>query len=163
MKFKLTVMIAVFFGFAIASVRTTYGAPPTDACSLLTPAQVSAALGVPVIGRSLGPKACMWSQTGAKPGSTLWRVDLVILTMQGYTLAKTVAKTANAPTSMTPVSGLGDDAYYLAMASGPQYMEIRAKKGSVAFGIHVRRSGTFSVDQVKATEKTLASDALAKL
>ncbi len=64
---------------------------------------------------------------------------------------------------MTPVSGLGDDAYYLAMASGPQYMEIRVKKGSVVFGIRVHRSRTFSVDQVKTKEKTLARDVLAKL
>lgn len=165
MNSKLTIaaILGIILTFALGATRTTYAAPPADACSLLTTAQVSAVLGVPVVSKGLGPKVCMWSQTGAKPGSTLRRVDLVILIMQGYTLAKTVAKTANAPTSMTPVRGLGDDAYYLAGASGSQYMEIRVKKGSVAFGIRVHRSRTFSVDQVKAKEKTLALDVLAKM
>ncbi|MHB8411757.1 MAG: hypothetical protein ACYDDI_07385 [Candidatus Acidiferrales bacterium] len=69
----------------------------------------------------------------------------------------------NAPTSATHVGGLGDDAYYLSMASG-KTMELRVKKGTVAFGIRVQRSDTpFTPDQIKAKEKTLAQDVLAKM
>lgn len=70
----------------------------------------------------------------------------------------------NAPTAATHVSGLGDDAYYLSMASGPPTTELRVKKGEVAFGIRVQPTGTpFTTDQIKAKERTLAQDALAKL
>src|SRR5579864_9828919 len=117
MKMK-SMILGGLFVFAACSSQTAYAAPPTDACSLLTPAQVSAALGVPAAGKALGPKACMWVQTGVKPGSPRRRVDVLILIMQGYTQGYAVAKMPNAPTSATRVSGLGDDAYYLALTSG---------------------------------------------
>lgn len=158
-KLRFAAALGALFVFAARNTRAVYGAAPTDTCSLLTPAQVSAALGVPVVGKSLGPKVCFWSQAGAKPGSTLRKVDLVILVTEGYTLAKT----PNSRTSVTPASGLGDDAYYFAMTSG-QYMELRVKKGSIVFGIRVHRSGTpFTTDQIKAKEKALAQEVLAKL
>ena len=50
----------------------------------------------------------------------LRKVDLLILVMQGYDLAKM----PNSQTSVTHLSGLGDDVYYFAMTSG-QYMELR--------------------------------------
>ncbi|MHB8753738.1 MAG: hypothetical protein ACYC92_02090 [Candidatus Acidiferrales bacterium] len=149
--------------FVLCCAQAAYAEPPTDACSLLTAAQVSTALEVPAASKSLGSKVCMWVQTGVKPGSPRRRVDLVMLIMQGYTQGYAFAKMPNAPTSATHVSGLGDDAYYLSMTSG-RTMELRVKKGTVAFGIRVQRSGTpFTPDQIKAKEKTLAQDALAKM
>ncbi len=163
-KSKVAVVLGTFLVFAMCGSQTAYAAPPTDACSLLTPAQVSAALGVPAAGKALGPKACMWVQTGVKPGSPRRRADVLILIMQGYTQGYAVAKMPNAPTSATRVSGLGDDAYYLAMTSRHQAMELRVKKGNVPFAIRVHRSGTpFTTDQIKAKEKALAQDVLAKL
>lgn len=159
-KLRFAAALGVLFAFAACNTRAVYAAPPADPCSLLTPAQVSAALEVPAAGKSFGSKVCMWVQTGVKPGSALRKVDLLILVMQGYNLAET---TPNSRTSVTPVSGLGDDAYYFAMTSG-QYMELRVKKGTVAFGIRVHRSATpFTTDQIKAKEKALAQDILAKL
>lgn len=161
-KLRLVMFLAVSFIFGLGS-SAVYAAPPTDACSLLTPVQVSAVLGVPAAGKALGSKTCMWVQTDVKPGSPRRRVDVVILIMQGYTLGYTVAKMPNSPTSATHVSGLGDDAYYLSMTSG-EAMELRVKKGSVAFGILVQRSGTlFTPGQIKDKEKTLAQDVLSKL
>jgi len=161
-KSKVAVVLGTFLVLAICGSQTAYAAPPTDACSLLTPAQVSAALGAPAVGKSVG-SLCMWVQTGVKPGSPRRRADVGILIMQGYTQAYAIAKMPNAPTSATRVSGLGDDAYYFAMASG-QAMELRVKKGNVAFAIRVHRSGTpFTTDQIKAKEKALAQDVLAKL
>lgn len=163
-KPKVMAILVTIFIFSSGAERRASAAPPTDACSLLTPAQVSAVLGVPAAGKALGPKACIWVQTGVKPGSPKARVDIVILITQAYTQAYAVAKMPNSPTSATHVSGLGDDAYYLSMTSGPPYPELRVKKGNVAFGILVQRSGTlFTPDQIKTKEKTLAQDALAKM
>ena len=68
-KLRFAAALGVLFAFAACNTRAVYGSAPTDTCSLLTPAQVSAALGVPVVGKSLGSKVCMWVQTGVKPGS----------------------------------------------------------------------------------------------
>lgn len=165
MRSKSTVatMFVAVLVIALGASQAVYAAPPTNACSLLTPAQVSAVLGAPAAGKAFGPNLCMWVQTGVKPGSPRRRVNVGFLIMQGYTQGYAVAKMPNAPTSATHVSGLGDDAYYLSMTSG-KAMELRVKKGSVAFNIRVQRSGTpFTPDQIKAKEKTLAQDALAKM
>ncbi|HEV2314999.1 MAG TPA: hypothetical protein VGR94_06815 [Candidatus Acidoferrales bacterium] len=162
-KHKAMAILGTSFIFVLCGSQVAYAAPPTDACSLLTAAQVNAVLGVPAAGKSFGPNLCIWVQTGVKPGSPRRRVNVGILIMQGYTQGYAVAKMPNAPTTETHVSGLGDDAYYLSMTSG-KAMELRVKKGSVAFGIRVQRNGTpFTPDQIKAKEKTLAQDVLAKL
>jgi hypothetical protein len=163
-KLKFALAFGILGVLTLGNGRAASASPPANACSLLTPAQVSAVLGVPAAGKALGPKACMWVQTGVKPGSPRRRADVVILIMQGYTQGYAVGKMPNGPTSATRVSGLGDDAYYLEMTSRHKYMELRVKKGTVAFGIRVQRSGTpFTPDQIKAKEKTLAQDVLAKL
>lgn len=149
--------IAVILLLCAGSPRAA-AAPPSNACSLLTQAQVSAALGVSAAGKGVVPKVCLWSETGTRPGASVKKVDLVIMDMNGCN----IAKIPNNKVLVIPVSGLGDDAYNFAMASG-QYMTLRFKKGSVAFSIRVHRAGAFSVDQVKAKEKTLAQEVLARL
>lgn len=83
MKFKLSLMVVVFFAFTMGAARTAYAAPHKDACSLLTPVQVSAVLGVPAAGRALGSNVCIWLQTEVKPGVPRRRLDLLLLDMQG--------------------------------------------------------------------------------
>ena len=163
LKSTVATMFGAVLVFALGASPAAYAAPPTDTCSLLTPAEVSAALEVPAAGKSFGPNLCIWVQTGVKPGSPRRRVNVGILIMQGYTQGYAVAKMPKAPTTATHVSGLGDDAYYLSMTSG-KALELRVKKGSVAFGIRVQRNGTpFTPDQIKAKEKALAQEVLAKL
>lgn len=162
-KSRLAMGCAALFAFALSGMRIASAAPPTNACSLLTPPQVSAVLGVPAASKALGTGVCFWDQTGVKPGSPRRKVVFTMLIMQGYTQGYAVAKMPNAPTSATHVSGLGDDAYYLSMTSG-KGMELRVKKGGVAFAIRVQRSGTsFTPDQIKDKEKMLAQDVLSKL
>jgi hypothetical protein len=163
-KLKFALAFGILGLLSLSNARAVSAAPPTDACSLLASAQVSAVLGVPAAGRAFGPKSCIWVETGVKPGSPRRRVDLVLLIMQGYTGGYAMATMPNAPTSATQLSGLGDGAYYLSMKSGPPTMELRVKKGGVAFGIRVQSDGTpFTPDQIKAKEKTLALEILAKL
>ncbi|HEV2182147.1 MAG TPA: hypothetical protein VGR39_00580, partial [Candidatus Acidoferrales bacterium] len=83
-KIKLAMFLAAFFVVATCNMRAAYAAPPADTCSLLTPAEVSAALEVPAAGKSFGPNLCIWVQTGVKPGSPRRRVNVGILIMQGY-------------------------------------------------------------------------------
>lgn len=163
-KPKVAMFLAVLFILGLGTSPAAHSAPPKDLCSLLTPAQVSGALGVPAAGKAFGQNICIWDQTGVKPGSPRRKVVFGMLIMQGYIQGYAVAKMPNSPTSATHVSGLGDDAYYFSMTSG-QAMELRVKKGSVAFSIQIQQSGKppFTPDQIKAKEKTLAEEALAKL
>jgi hypothetical protein len=154
---KAMLISAVWGPIFIFAAQRAVAAPPGDACSLLTQDQVSAALGVSVAaGQGIVPKLCQWSQP-AKPGADVMKLDLTIITMDGFT----GAKTERGPVTTTPVSGLGDEAYYFAMASGDR-MTLRVKKGSVALSIRVYGGG-LSVDQIKAKERALAPAILAKL
>jgi hypothetical protein len=59
----------------------------------------------------------------------------------------------------TPVSGIGDDAYYTTASGLGTNLSVR--KGDVAFNIALH--GDFPIDQIKAKEKTLALQILSKL
>ena len=152
-KLKLALAFFGLFGFFICGTRVASAAPPTNACSLLTAAQVSAIVGAPVgAGSPLipsSPKECQWRATAA--GSKI-RVQLFLKDARAFALAKMplqgIAKVA--------VSGIGDEAVY---STGPV---LSVKKGNVVFDVHVLSYG-LPEDKAKAMEKSLALDVLAKL
>ena len=137
-----------------------YSAPPTDACSLLTAAQVSAALGVSVeAGKAADKSVCEWSQQGA----AAFRGKAVLLTIIEPIGNLTpvdrfnAAKTPVPGVVKTPVSGLGDDAVY----GGNNFrVALTVKKGNSVFEIML--SGV-PIEDSKAKEKVLAQNVLAKL
>ena len=137
---------------------TPVSVAPGDACALLTQAQVSTALGVQVApGQRLVPKSplsCGWSQPGG-PKLMAKKLVLQLMTQRQFDLGKTPYQGI----TKTPVSGIGDDAYYVT-ASGLG-TALSVKKG--AFYVQVKVGGAdFSLDTIKATEKTLALEVLAK-
>jgi hypothetical protein len=160
MNFKpaMTWVCALGFAFVAGGLQTAKAAPPTDACSLLTPAQASSVLGVPVsAGKSLLPsskKSCGWpSYNGAPPPK---RVVLTILGPNEFVYMK--MPVAIKGVIKTPASGIGDDAVYITTAGLGTGLSF--KKGDAAFQVRVYG---FPIDQIKAKEKTLALDILAKL
>lgn len=134
-------------------------APPDDACSLLTQNQVNAVLGTTVEpGQHMlhnNTHLCGWTEPGG-PSPSHKHVVLAMKNANTFAIGKLPVKGI----ILTPVSGIGDDAYY---ATTPAFgTGLSFKKGSYAFNIRVY--GTrFSTDQVKAKEKTLAQDVLSKL
>lgn len=102
---------------------------------------------------------------GTRSGTEVQRVDLTMITIEAFNMGKTSMTRGETKITSSKVSGLGDDAYYYALTSGRQNVtELHVKKGSAAFIVYVhRRGGIFSIDQVKAMEKNLAQDVLAKL
>ena len=150
----VTVFIA---GAAVAP--SANAAPPDDACSLLTQAQVSAALSVSVgAGSYQTPtykKTCTWNTTtDATKGA-----KYVTLMLEGLD-AHQAGKIARQPktNSVTPIGGIGDDAYYLAVGGN---VGLNVKKRNVAFKIAV--FGTLPVEKKQAMEKTLAQQVVSKL
>jgi hypothetical protein len=165
MTMRLTKTLAVIIGTVLtihAGISAATAGTTSDACSLLTPAQVSAVLGVSVgAGEHIpGPEMCGWSQ----PGDTSHSGKRVVLTIFGPMGKSTPAdRFANGKTPVpritkTPASGIGDDAYYITtpgMGTG-----LNVKRGSSVFQIRVYG---FSLNQIEATEKTLAQDVLGKM
>ena len=153
--------ILIVGGNGLTSAHAT---PPDDACSFLTQTQVSTVLGFSVAtGQRLVPSnamMCGWSG----PGTPTIGGKKVVLDIFGPLGKLTpVDRFANGKTpaqgiTKTPVSGVGDDAYYVTtpgLGTG-----LNVKKGNSAFQIRVYG---FPPDQIETMEKTLAQDVLAKL
>ena len=128
--------------------QAAQGAAEADPCSLLTPAQVGAALGTTVAaGNRISPTLCMW---GAPPK----RVTLTLHQPREFDALK--MPIGNGVTKIA-VAGIGDEA-----VSGTSKIAttLSVKKGGVVFVVTV---GGFPEDQTKAMEKALALDVLARL
>jgi hypothetical protein len=116
-----------------AMVPAATAARTGDACALLTPAQVGAALGVSVgAGTYVIPtfkKTCTWNATTTGSGY----VTLMLQEVGGFE-GKQLGQMASKNMSLMSISGVGDDAYYLAV--GDQ-IGLIVKKGSSAFKVAV--------------------------
>jgi len=157
MKFKLSRVFV--FGIVCVAIAcfdgATFGAP-TDPCSLLTPAQVGAALGVTVgAGKALAPTLCEWKPEG-QSGPKTPKLDVTIQTPRAFEAAKTQV---GGGITKTPVSGVGDEAV---SGTTPKFATVlTVKKGDFVFVVHVF---PFSDgDEMKAKEKALALQVLAKI
>jgi hypothetical protein len=130
----------------------TAAAQSAAPCSLLTSAQVTAAVGVSVgAAQPIANTGCSWSAPHMIVTVSLW---------DGSKWEQMKAPVLGM--NRTPVSGLGDDAFYTTMgsASSKQFATLSVKKGGTAYLIKVY--GSTVADQM-SMEKTLAGDVLAKL
>ena len=124
----------------------------TEPCKLLTPAEIGGALGATFgAGEPIGTTGCSWSSATPHMIVTvsLWPPAEWDRMKAGGTLPGTTT---------TPVSGLGDDAFYATIA---QYVVLYVKKGQTVYLFKV-----YGVkDQAKqmSVEKTLAGDALKRI
>ena len=153
-KICLSAVIAAIFIVGAAMAPSANAAPPEDACSLLTQTQVSAALGASVgAGSYVTPtvkKTCTWTVAGGAEYVTLMLEGLDAYQAGKVALTKTIV--------VTSVSGIGDDAYYLAVGKN---VGLIVKKGNVAFKIAVY--GDLPIEKKQAMEKTLAQHVVSQL
>jgi len=134
----------------------------TDACTLLAPAQVAAAVGVPVgNGAHVTPtfvKTCTWTPSGK---SKVASVTLNVQTAAFHDGAKRQAAMASAVAGkgagMKPAS-VGDDAYYF--VTGEQ-AALFVKKGAFSFKVAVY--ARLPAEEKEAMELELAKSVAAKL
>ena len=133
----LIIAVRVIFGFALAGAEVAKATPPTDACSLLTAAQLSAAPGATVDQGKNTPEPSNTplnqldaiGGNRASRGSGPTRVQFEILDPTDRT---TPVERFNDPLltpgmTNTHVSGVGDAAYYLAYGNR---VDLSVKKGS---------------------------------
>jgi len=155
-KSTTAVIFAAIFIFAMCSTQPTYAAPPTDACKLLTPAQVSAVLGIPAKPGHAVPTdttVCDWPLASLAKMTSKDTKEVEVKILDADSWAMVTAAVNAAP----PLKGVGDLAVYL----GNKYLlSLYVKTGSARFYVNVHG---FPLDQIKAKEKTLALDVVAKL
>jgi hypothetical protein len=141
---------------------------PSDACALLTAPQVSSALGVSVgPGRSVMPNnttMCTWSEQAA-PAGTERKITVSLMTAKSFENGKTPMTGI----TKTPVSGIGDDAYFtephamtvgLSVRKGDACLQVRARSNSQWF-----RTGKTPESEQKdqGVDRALALEILKKL
>lgn len=145
------VLLGVVAAVGIASPRGM-AATPTDACPLLTPQQVGDAVGAKMgEGVYVTPefkKTCTWTAPGI----------IVTLYLESTAMFQ-AGKGAALPSKVTPVSGLGDDAYYLIVGD---MASLFVKNGSAAFKVTVY-SSKLPLEKRQKMEETLARQVLTKL
>ena len=140
-----------------AALAVTAGAAaaqaPKPPCTLLTPAQVAAALGVKDVaaGAPIGNTGCQWvSQDKALHA---------FVTLSFWDPAGFPAMKAPLPNvTKTPAPGIGDDALYSTIG---KFTTLSVKKGGAVF--LVKAYGVPDQAKQEAIEKTLATDVIAKL
>jgi hypothetical protein len=157
--------LAVICGMVIALQGSAAGArrATSDACSFLSQTAVSAVLGVALdAGRHIGPGSalCGWGEpndpnhSGKHVLFTIYRSVGKISPVERFENGKTPIQGIE----KTPVSGIGDDAYYI---DTPGFgLGLNVKRGTFAFQVKVFG---FSPELIKTFEKTLAHNVLAKL
>jgi hypothetical protein len=153
---------------AAASATGAAGSPSGSAasapvaCSLLTVAEASAALGdtvSPGVAPVAGENTCVFSG----PVLKLTSVQIAIISAAEFTPTQ-----ASVPSSftVTPVSGIGDAAYYkqlfLPNTGGEFLMELSVQKGQTMFTITVLDHSATDTT-LMAAEKTLALAAVGRI
>jgi hypothetical protein len=141
---------------------------PGDACALLTAPQVSSALGAVVgPGEPIMPNhttVCTWREQGV-PAGTERNVSVSVMAVKSFENGK-IPMTG---ITKTPVSGIGDEAYFIeprGMAAG-----LSVRKGDTCFQIRARSNPTWfktgktpeSEAKDQAVDRALALEILKKL
>lgn len=135
-----------------APLFLAFHAAPADACSLLTATQINGVMGVDMgVPKSITAKACQWRQP-VKQGDPNAIVDVTIIDHRRFDIGKAVA--GSGKFKVTPINGLGDEAYSSASVDG-KLTDLRVRKGDEGFAVHVWGSGV-PLAQFEAKELALA-------
>lgn len=151
---------AVFIAFILIShAGFVSAATPTVACELLTQARVSSALGAPVgAGTPIArPGTCQWIGKGKIATLTITLPKGDKTPVDTFNAGKTSKMAA---VKVEPVSGVGDDAYYVYFTGTTRAgAGIVVKKGTSSFEIRVYG---FELEEGKTVGKSLAQDVAGK-
>jgi hypothetical protein len=158
---RLIASAAVLTGSILMSQSGSLSAAsPAVACELLTQARVGAALGVAVgAGTTIArPGACQWFGKGRFATLTITQPLAGKTPLEQFNAGKTSKRIG---ITMEPVSGVGDDAFYVYYAtttpSAPVGIVVR--KGDATFEVRVYG---LPLEEGKTVGKSLAQDVAGK-
>jgi hypothetical protein len=153
---------------SLAKVGALNAGTPLDACALLTASQVSSAVGAAVgSGQPIMPNnttLCTWSEQGV-PAGTERNVTVSLMTAKSFENGRTPMTAV----TKTPVSGVGDEAYFVESKGMTAGLSVR--KGDTAFQVRARtnpkwfRTGKTPESEQKdqSVDRSLALEILKKL
>ena len=154
MSRELVDLLVTVAASAILSSQNALAAPP-NACSLLSPAEITSIVAVPmgdgVALNSATTSNCKWLQQGV---DAFKAVTVIVSTKAAG--AYEMGKNAMHPTA---VSGIGDEAYLT--GNSASYTALSVKKGQNARDVTVR--GLKDVAAIQNAERALGKAAAAKL
>ncbi len=138
------------------SSTPTAATPVTDACAVLTPAEIGAVLGIPIDPGQHIPKTstimCGWPKAGVTGES----VVMLNFTTPDYFEKE---RDPHPRITMTPAPGIGDDAYYITSQFGTSLF---IKKGNTVIGFAIR-DNTIPSTQLMEKERALGLKAVTRL
>lgn len=144
----ITFTVALFGGILMSCTAFAAG----EACTLIAQTQVSAALEIPVNpGTPIGsPSTCQWIGKGRFATLTIMQPLAGKSPIDRFNAGKTSKMPG---ITMEPVSGVGDEAYYVYFSGTTRAgLGLVVKKGTSAFEIRVYG---FDIDKAKSVAKTL--------
>lgn len=148
---SVAVIAAMGYALAIDAAHGASAESTVDPCSLLTTAQVSSAIGgAAQAGKPINTTGCSWSSTSPKA--------MVTISFDNLTTYEHLRAASSPVVVKTPISGVGDDAFYNTM--GPM-TTLTVKRGTTYFVVRVY--GVPDVAKQKEIEKTLATEAAARM
>jgi hypothetical protein len=137
---------------------STVQQPVTDSCAVLTPSEISAALGIPIDpGKHTLPSSsimCDWSQTGLT-GDKAVKLVLNFSSVAAFNREKG----ATGDVHVTPAPGIGDEAVYVTSEFGTSLL-LRKGDTSIGFSFHNLR---LPAAQTMAKERALGLAAAARM
>ena len=140
----------------------TAGSAVTDPCTLLTQAEVTAAVGKPVGPGSTAdnPNSCDFGYPANDVPDVQAGVDFIDGSLDEY-----CSDTGASAVGMTiePVGGLGDGACFIHVGSLRVGSSLTFSKNGRLFQTFADLGSTSSIDDIKAADTTLAKDVLARL
>lgn len=167
---SLSVAIGLSVNLCAPATAATFDRASGDACKLLTAAQVTAALGVPVdqgaYVDATHPEFCIWRESGKAP-MMAQNVEVHFMTPRQFEAPK------SGPFAKGAETGLGDGAYWsytpgigfsLSIKKGSTYIRVQCRP--IANGM-ARRSDTAGKAQLdektKSIEKTIGTEVLKRV
>lgn len=137
---------------------TPAAAAPT-ACTLLTAADAQTALGSPVGSPTANQGSGSSNNCTYAPEAPagLMTIELAVLNQSTFDQAKGMAVSG---VTITPVSGLGDDAFFF--DAGNAGTQLYVLKGGIAFYVALF-NGNDTADQLRAAEKVAAQAVLGRI
>jgi hypothetical protein len=156
--FTATILTATILltGCRSAPLPAPSHAETTDSCQVLTPAEISTTLGIPIDpGHHVLASSsimCSWPQTGAT-GEAAQKVVLNFTSLPSFQREKAATAVV-----ITPATGIGDDAFYVTSSLGTS-LYIKKGNTAIAFSIHEKLPPATLMSE----EKTLGLEATPRL
>jgi len=133
--------------------------PVTDSCAVLTPAEISAVIGVPIDpGQHTLASSdimCSWSETAAS-GDAAQKVVLNFTSLVSFQKEEAASSRR---IILTPASGIGDEAFYVTTEFGTS-LYVRKGSTAISFGIHDK---SLAANKLMAKERALGLKAATRL